>query len=340
MQNTIQDYLKTIRQLIAKDELNTALAQLRNLLKNSPNLDEVLLQSARFQDIRKQIRQGIISNAEANLTQNQIRAGLLELLTEIENQTATTNNQPTAKALRTELQQSISIVHSKNVVTGNVSANRDVNIGDKTIHTESETSKRLRLFLFLFVPMLALVGAYFWYQYQLGKQPLHLKVLIENQTPNPQLSNPIGRLTLTYGGKSEPKPNIQKEAFFEKIPAAFREEIFRLTCEAAGFVKVDTSFKYVPVMTLPVRRNDDLATIKGFIYDTENHPIEGVKIALECCNARTDIEGAFTLRIPFEHQLEDQRLDLSKTDYIPKSTTTPVIKGELFREYLLRKQSE
>ena len=75
-----------IRDLIARNELEQALQQLQQLLANSPKLDEALQQSGRFADIRKQIRLGVVSHAEAALTQNQIRHALLELLGEIEKQ--------------------------------------------------------------------------------------------------------------------------------------------------------------------------------------------------------------------------------------------------------------
>lgn len=106
---TTTQFIETIREHIGRDELETALGQLQALLKNSPRLDEVILQSARFQDIRKQIRSGTTSNSEANLTQNQIRAGLLDLLREIETQ----GSIPT---LQEELERTISIVNSENVV--------------------------------------------------------------------------------------------------------------------------------------------------------------------------------------------------------------------------------
>lgn len=102
-------FIEIIREHISRDELEIALGQLRALLKSSPKLDEVILQSARFQDIRKQIRSGTTSKLEANLTQNQIRAGLLDLLLEIETQGAT----PT---LREELERTISIVNSEKKV--------------------------------------------------------------------------------------------------------------------------------------------------------------------------------------------------------------------------------
>ena len=106
---TMTQFIEIIREHISRDELEIALGQLRALLKSSPKLDEVILQSARFQDIRKQIRSGTTSKLEANLTQNQIRAGLLDLLREIETQGAT----PT---LREELERTISIVNSEKKV--------------------------------------------------------------------------------------------------------------------------------------------------------------------------------------------------------------------------------
>ncbi len=119
-------FFDQIRDLIARDELKTALTQLRLLLENSPKLDEVILQMARFSDIRRQIRLDLVSKKEADLTQNQIRAGLLELLQEIESQGAT-------PALQKEIEQAISIVNSKNVVSGAISAGGNVHIGDITV---------------------------------------------------------------------------------------------------------------------------------------------------------------------------------------------------------------
>jgi effector-associated domain 11 (EAD11)-containing protein len=81
---TIQKFLAGIRQCIACDDLDITLQQLRSLLEHSPRLDEILLQSACWHDIRQQIRLGLVSYENATLTKNQIRAGLLDLLREIE----------------------------------------------------------------------------------------------------------------------------------------------------------------------------------------------------------------------------------------------------------------
>jgi hypothetical protein len=81
---TNQEFIQNIRNLIAKDDLTNAIIGLRELLDNTPFLNEILQHSGRFQYIRKHIRLGTVSHAEATLTQNQIRFGLLDLLGEIE----------------------------------------------------------------------------------------------------------------------------------------------------------------------------------------------------------------------------------------------------------------
>lgn len=72
-----------IRKLIAQDELSAAMEKLHQDLQDSVYFNEVLMQSGRFEKIRKEIRLGIVSQEEAKLTENQIRFGLLDLLSEL-----------------------------------------------------------------------------------------------------------------------------------------------------------------------------------------------------------------------------------------------------------------
>lgn len=78
-------FFTELRQLIADNELAIALSQLQTFLKDSPKLDETIVQSARHRDILRQIRIGTINEHQANLTKNQIRAGLLDFIRELEN---------------------------------------------------------------------------------------------------------------------------------------------------------------------------------------------------------------------------------------------------------------
>ena len=140
-----------IRAFIASDELPAALDLLRKLLANSPLLDEALHQSGRFENIRQQIRLGTVSASDANLTQNQIRAALLDLVREIENlggfsardsagaSDGVTQSHPVTRAgtLRDEIERVISIIDSKNVVAGSdiSTGGGAVHIGDRNEHT-------------------------------------------------------------------------------------------------------------------------------------------------------------------------------------------------------------
>ena len=138
-----QTLLTQLRDLIASNELPAALTQLHTLLDNSPLLDEVILQSGRFHAIRQQIRLGVVNHAEATLTQNQIRAGLLDLLLEVEQQVGVNSSvADTHTALRLEVERAISIVGSKNVVVGaTITAGGNVHIGDSIINNEGTTIK-------------------------------------------------------------------------------------------------------------------------------------------------------------------------------------------------------
>ena len=130
-----QVLLPQIREQIARDELAEALEQLRQLLANSPKLDEIIHQSGRFENIRRQIRLGTVSHQDATLTENQIRAGLLELVSEIEAQ----GHLPAVSA---EIERAASIVHSKNVVADStITAGGAVHIGDKTTTVTQNADK-------------------------------------------------------------------------------------------------------------------------------------------------------------------------------------------------------
>ena len=55
MTNT-QTFIAHIRELIAKDDLKTAIQRLSALLKDSPLLDHAVQQSARYNNVMQQIR--------------------------------------------------------------------------------------------------------------------------------------------------------------------------------------------------------------------------------------------------------------------------------------------
>lgn len=78
--NDMESRKKLINSLIAKNEINMAIHQLSVLLKNSEKTKELTIQSARYMDITEQVRLGVISTEEAEVTKNKIRLALLDLL--------------------------------------------------------------------------------------------------------------------------------------------------------------------------------------------------------------------------------------------------------------------
>ena len=120
-----KNFIKEIRNLIARDDLSSAIRLLKDFLENSPKLDEVIHQSGRFFDIRKQIRLGLVSHQDATMAHNHIRVGLIDLVRELEEQSKNPE-------LNQELERAISVMNSKNVFTNssfNVGGN--LNLGDQ-----------------------------------------------------------------------------------------------------------------------------------------------------------------------------------------------------------------
>ena len=75
-----------IRELIARDQMQEAMAALRTLVENTPRLNDLDLQSGRLENVLRQLRLGVIDDDTAAREQNSIRYGVLELLSEIEKQ--------------------------------------------------------------------------------------------------------------------------------------------------------------------------------------------------------------------------------------------------------------
>jgi len=127
---TTKDFIARVGDLIGKDDLKTAIDELRSLLQKSKQLDELIVQSARFNELMQQIRMGTISFDDASLTKNKIRYAIMDMLRDIE------ENLETNPAIETELnktlQQDASIVTNNTSQIGNNSNNNIVLQGIKT----------------------------------------------------------------------------------------------------------------------------------------------------------------------------------------------------------------
>ena len=314
---TSETYFDQIRNLVKRDELDQAIQLVSQLLKNTPKLDEAILQEARWNDIKKQIRLGLVEFSTGQTQKSRIRKGILELVRDIETQT----DRPELKEEAAQYFGSIQITGKNIVSSSTIQAGGSINIGDQNIHnvTESKTSRRLRLFLFLFVPILAITFAVLYYRYQVSQQPLELDVTLEDQTPNPYLPYEGGQLILQYDGKSETQ-SIQNEFTFEAIPSNNRDKSVRLRFAAKGFYPIDTlvMLNNQPV-TLPIHRDNTYASMYGSVVDEDQQPIEGAKVFIEDIqlSTSTDAGGQFSFEIPLSKQRPSHRLKVTKEGYLP-----------------------
>jgi len=133
-----ENHFKHLRSLIAKDDLTSALQYLHELLKQTPQLNEAIHHSGRFENITKQIRLGVVNSEDATLTINQIRVGLLDFISEIESQ----QENPIIKK---EWDNAISIIDSKNVF-GNIDEVGNVYIGNNFISLKAILTETIPIF--------------------------------------------------------------------------------------------------------------------------------------------------------------------------------------------------
>lgn len=117
---TTGTFIAAIRKLIAKDDLKQALLQLKTFFEHSSKLDEVILQSARFEAIRKHIRLGMVNMKDSNVELNQITAGILDLLRSVEEEAEQPDwSEEVKKTAKTVIQQAPKIYNIDHIDNAN-----------------------------------------------------------------------------------------------------------------------------------------------------------------------------------------------------------------------------
>lgn len=92
--------LKAIEDLLAVNRIEDAIEQLRELLQNTRHYDDVLLQSGRFHQIKKEYDGGRLEMGPFSTNSSQIRAALLSIIGDVKKEIAraapaTTTGNPT-----------------------------------------------------------------------------------------------------------------------------------------------------------------------------------------------------------------------------------------------------
>ena len=81
---TTQEFIDRMHKLIGDGDLKTAISEFRIVLQKSKPLDEIIIQSARYNDLMQKIRTGMISSEDEEVMKNKLRYALLEMLHEME----------------------------------------------------------------------------------------------------------------------------------------------------------------------------------------------------------------------------------------------------------------
>lgn len=126
------DFSNHITGLISKDNLSQAIKEMSLFFKSSPQIDELIMQSARYNDLKRQIRLGTVKYEDATVTKNKILMAVLELSNEITDFTATNS------ALMEEADKSLHSMFNNDTNQTKINIQNNIhgdNIGgDKIIH--------------------------------------------------------------------------------------------------------------------------------------------------------------------------------------------------------------
>lgn len=125
----INHFSERIGELISQNKIQQAIQEMSSLLKASPRLNELVMQSGRYQKLKHQIRTGTINYDDAEVTNNKIMMALLDLSNEVGEYS--TQNETIATETRGALSKMFSdskIIIQKHKGTG------DIIGGDKIIN--------------------------------------------------------------------------------------------------------------------------------------------------------------------------------------------------------------
>lgn len=198
-----------------------------------------------------------------------------------------------------------------------------------TIHqqfNESKTSRYLKIFLYAFVPLLAITASVLYIRYRNMHQSGILTVSLKDMTPNKQLPLKSGQVLLYYGSKVDTVTTLS-EATFKEIPAAFKGENLKLSFSALGFFSIDTTFIFNEAeISLPIKRDDTYAKITGYIKSENGQALSAVRVMVLDLQTLSDGSGKFELTIPFEKQSTEQRIMAHYDGFQDWVVTSPVIR--------------
>ncbi len=79
----VTNFVSSVKQLIGEDKLAQAIGLLQQFMADKEEYNDVIIQSARFHSIEKQLRQSTVAQAVADVEKNKIRAAVLDIADEV-----------------------------------------------------------------------------------------------------------------------------------------------------------------------------------------------------------------------------------------------------------------
>jgi hypothetical protein len=121
---SIKEFSSEIMGLIGQDKIKEAILKTQDLLKGSSSFTDLILQSARFNRIEKEIQRGLINYEAAAIEKNKVVFALMNILQDLEE--LSDNNQ----GVKNEVESYLKEQEASKVNQISISGNQNINIQD------------------------------------------------------------------------------------------------------------------------------------------------------------------------------------------------------------------
>ncbi len=272
-------YLSEIRILIEKDQIPTAVSKLKQLLKNSPQLNDLLLQSARYNELVKLIISGLLSFEEISGRKSDIRKDLLSLIDEIELR----EKEPKIKQ---ELSAAVAVLVTRD--------------------RRAQKYKQLNRFGIGFLLLAVLVAGFLYLlRDRIWPGSFLVTVLVHGGDGlDDRILKEEGEVWLDFGtGRFDAKIDAQGEATFKEIPSLYLDRTAKITIDHPQPYKVinaDSSYLLNAEKAIYLAaRLTKLDSVFGYVRDfVTEQPLEGVRVSSRNIETFTNTHGWFSLNFP------------------------------------------
>ena len=293
--------LKSIRHLVAQDELPAAFEQMKALSEDPKFQEAVLLESDQYFALVKDITRGHLTVEEAIASKRQISSNLLDLLQDIQKEGDVLPNDTGANASN----------HNSNVFTASgISVGGDLYLNNGNYNSQGTKRKVNVRFILVIIAALG-VGLFtllFASGYFQTSATITASILVKERNKPPDRQGEIvGELTLIYGDQLHSKPIPQNgEVTFKRLPADLVSmgegvSIKFQDGSGKGYQAVHPDSSYIlheGLFTVIEVELEGLDMAKGMVRSMDGPEIQGAIIRISGIEAETNRYGEFELPIP------------------------------------------